>query len=212
MKGSSRTSTAGRWARSVASAASDVRRRSESRPSPTRISCSALLPVWPLRYVEVRESNSSSGGLRCAAQSARPMAAARSTAARISSRYDVLPPDQLRCACAERRVAVGIAGDRREEVAVELRHEARQGRATPVGQTRFPDVPHVHQKRDQRDHDEGHADAEAERMLPRHPIEPVDQILPLARQPREEGPALDPLKLRACEHLADYAPNRVRID
>ena len=51
-----------------------------------------------------------------------------------------MPPDELRSARAERRVAVGIAGDGREEVAVELRHEAGQGRATPVGQTRFPDV------------------------------------------------------------------------
>ncbi len=65
------------------------------------------------------------------------------------------------------------------------RSACRLGLAGPHAGTDDPphDVRHVHDERDKRDHDEGHADVEAERMLPRHPIEPGDQILPLARQP-----------------------------
>src|SRR5947207_15585937 len=115
---------AGRCARSVASVASEVRRRSERRPRLTRISCSAVLLPGPLGYVDVRKSSSASRGLRFAAQIPTAIATARSAAAAISSRYDIRPPrpprppppDELLGGGAERFVFVRIAWHGRKKV------------------------------------------------------------------------------------------------
>jgi len=63
-------------------------------------------------------------------------------------------------------------------------------------------------ERDERDHDEAMPDVGSRADAARHPIEQATRLCHLARQPREERPALDPLKLRRANTWR-YAPNRV---
>src|SRR3989441_3476329 len=140
MIGLTSTRMAGRWARSVASGVSGVRRRSDNRPRRMSTSYSALLPRGPFRYVDVRKSRSGVRGCRFAAQMLIAMATARSSAVPISSRYDILPSRQLLRRFAERFVLAGIARHRPEQMAVQLRDETGERCAPPIGQPRFPDI------------------------------------------------------------------------
>jgi hypothetical protein len=64
----------------------------------------------------------------------------------------------------------------------------------------------VYQQRDECDNDERQTDVEADRMLRGEAIEPLDQVVPLPREPGHHTPSLDPLVLGAREDLTDHVP------
>jgi hypothetical protein len=70
----------------------------------------------------------------------------------------------------------------------------------------------VHQQGDKGDDDERQTDVETDGMLRREMIEPLDEVMPLPRQPGQQTPPLDPLVLGAGEDLMDYLPERVGGD
>ena len=108
---------------------------------------------------------------------------------------------------------VGI-GEMRGGIGDQARPDGRFGLAGPGGRPHDPphDVPDVHQQRDERDDDQRQTDVEGDRMLRREAIEPLDEVVPLTRQPGHQTPPLDPLILGPREHLTDHAPQRVGGD
>src|SRR5882762_883709 len=115
-----------------------VRRRSMGRPRRTMTRYNAWLPSGPLRYVDARRSGSAGFGVRFAANTATPIAVASSRTSPISSRYDMLR--QLIRRVAERAILELVARHGAEEVAVQRRHQAREGRASGVIEVRFAHV------------------------------------------------------------------------
>ena len=108
---------------------------------------------------------------------------------------------------------VGV-GEVRRGICDQARPNGRFGVARPGGRTYDPphDVPHVHQQGDERDDDQRQTDVEGDRMLRREAIEPLDEVMPLPRQPGQQTPVLDPLILGPREDLPDNLPERVGRD
>jgi hypothetical protein len=108
---------------------------------------------------------------------------------------------------------VGI-GEVRRGIRNQAGSDRRCSVARPGGRAHDPphDVPDVHQQGDERDDDQRESDVEGDRMLTGEAIEPLDEVMPLTRQPGQQTPVLDPLKLGPREDLPDYLPERVGRD